>query len=204
MPNEKLPLLKALKKNILPTIILTLAEFASLIFTTQIALSIGPMIGYSFSNYGIWAVKPNFYKAGIGFMFFFTIYIFFRFVIKYKIHLQIITSLSIIIICLAPSVVDAYNPPRAGAIAYWFDTLAIDIGGYFIFQLFIFGAFAIAISLLDRHTALKAWKRIIIAFALALPVGALASWAVWSQMEKLYIEMRGHDFALLAKSLGWG
>jgi hypothetical protein len=187
MPNEKLPLRKALQKNKLLTFFFTLAAFPNLIIAAIITYYLGEMLNYDFVGRGDWAFEFKFFAAGSGLMIFIILYIFFRFTLKNKIHLSVVTALSVNLIIFTPFLIEEYVTPPL----FFKLTLGIEIWFRFLFQLFIFGAFTIAISLLDRHTALKAWKRIIIAFALALPVGAFMSWVVLAQMEKLYFALRG-------------
>jgi hypothetical protein len=173
--HDKLPLRKALLKNKLLTFVLTLTAFPNLIITLSIVYSF-----FNFREKGTWIHKPKLYYAGFGFMTYFIIYVIFRFVSKNKIHLSVITAISVNLIIFMPLLIDDYRSPHFNL------TVAIDIWSIFLFQLFFFGAFTITISLLDRHTAIREWKRLLIAFALAAPVGALASWIVLAQMERLF------------------
>jgi len=177
---EKLSLFDALKNNKLLTFILFVAEMPCFFISLHISTI------FNFNAQNDWEFAPLICVSVVDFMIHFILYITFRFAMKKKIHaLVIIAQLAIFTIIIPFMVSEFFNS------SIILGTMAIRIGSCILFQALLFSAFSTIVSLLDRHTKLKEWLKILISFISAIPVGLLASWLVWMSLMELYILFAG-------------
>jgi hypothetical protein len=185
MTHEKLSLRDALRKNKLITFALALVELPVFLVAGTVVAALGRTFGNNPFGYNGWVFEPYFYIGVTEYIIHFILYVCFRFIAKKRIHISVLTALLVIFVILAPFMVHEFFH-RSIALA----TLATDIGLSFIYQAIMFGVFTGAITLIDRHTELRDWQKILTSFAASIPIGWGASWVAWTILMKLYFYLR--------------
>jgi hypothetical protein len=181
MAQKKLPLREALKNNILLAFIFFIVEIPFLLLSGQIAYYI-----FNRQSQNDWDFMSVFPIATVDFLLHFMPYVFFRFIIKKKINVSVIVAQLTIVVLLIPAVIDDYLHTTIVL-----DNMAIWIAACILSQAVMFGAFTGVVTLLDRHTGLRDWKKILISFITSIPASTLVSWSLWVLLMKLHFSIRG-------------
>jgi hypothetical protein len=179
MPKESSPW-NTVKNNKILVFILLIADIPCWLISGQIASS----FIFNQNQWSNWDIIPVISIAVVDFMLHFIFYIFFRFIMKKRIHASIIIVQLVFSAIMVPFMI--YELFHSSIIL---GNMAIFIGSSFWFQVIMFGIFACISSLLDRHTALKSWFNIWASFVLAIFVGVAVSYAVWTGWRELYIRL---------------
>jgi hypothetical protein len=177
MAPEKLPLREALKKNKLITFIVFIAEMPFGLLSGQIAYYI-----FNMQSQNDWDFMTVFPIAFVDFLIHFMLYAFFRVIMKRKINISVTVAQLTIVVMWIPAVIDDYLHTTIN--------MAIWIAACILSQAVMFGAFTSAITFLDRHTGLRDWQKILVSLVLAIPIGVLVSWSLWTLMMNLYFHLR--------------
>lgn len=164
-----------------------IAEIPFFIISGSIALVFD---GYNGETRTAWEIIPNLYIVCVDFVIHLIFYLFFRCVIKKRVHAPIIVAqLAISVIVLPMVVSDFFSAPIILA------TLAIWIGSCLWFQAIMFGVFTATICIFDRFTGLKEWLTTLMSFFSAILLGSSFSWILLVLLKTAFFNLHNHHLS---------